>query len=173
MTDQQPTGTPGDGAIRLRPATRQDLPTIVELWSAAWRDGHVGHVPDELLAARDTAYFAAQARRRVGTTWVAIDGADRTAGVVIIADDELFQLAVADHARRTGVGAALLATAESVIHADHATAWLAVAPGNTRARKFYERRGWLDDGPTIYSAPAAAGQVAVPVHRYVKDRDQR
>jgi ribosomal protein S18 acetylase RimI-like enzyme len=173
VTDQQPTGAPGDGAIRLRPATTQDLPTIVEVWAAAWRDGHVGHVPDELLAARDTAYFTAQAARRLETTWVAIDRTDRIAGVVIIAGDELFQLAVADHARRTGVGAALLTTAERAIHADHASAWLAVAPGNTRARKFYERRGWIDDGPTTYSAPAATGQVAVPVHRYVKDRDQR
>ena len=173
MTDQLPAEAPSDGAIRLRPATPQDLPAIVEVWSAAWRDGHVGHVPDELLAVRDSAYFTAQATQRLGTTWVAIDGAGRIAGVVIIAGDELFQLAVADHARRSGVGAALLTTAESVILADHATAWLAVAPGNTRARTFYERRGWLDDGPTIYSAPAAAGKVAVPVHRYVKDRDQR
>ena len=31
---------------------------------------------------------------------------------------------------------------------------LAVAPGNTRARGFYERRGWVDDGPMTYAAPS-------------------
>lgn len=173
MTDRQPDGTHVDGEIRVRRAGRDDLATIVEVWSAAWRDGHVGHVPDELLAARDTAYFTAQAAHRLASTWVAVDRANRIAGVVIIAGDELFQIAVAEHARRAGAGAALLTTAERVIHADHDTAWLAAVPGNTRAREFYERRGWIDSGPMTYSAIAAAGPVAVPVHRYVKSRAQR
>lgn len=170
MTDQPPPGAHIDGGIRVRRAAPNDLSGIVAVWSAAWRDGHVGHVPDELLAARDPSYFTAQAAQRLDTIWVAVDPDDRIAGVLIIAADELFQLAVADHARRAGVGAALLATAERVILADHDTAWLAVAPGNTRAREFYTRRGWIDDGPMTYSAPAAAGRVAVPVHRYVKRR---
>lgn len=50
----------------------------------------------------------------------------------------------------------------------HDRAWLAVATGNGRARRFYERQGWVDEGPFDYPAAAADGPVAVPCHRYVK-----
>jgi hypothetical protein len=54
---------------------------------------------------------------------------------------------------------------ERVGAAGHVSAWLAVVPGNARARRFYERRGWADDGPFDYLAP---GGIAVPCRRYVK-----
>jgi len=47
-------------------------------------------------------------------------------------------------------------------------AWLAVAPGNARARRFYERRGWIDEGLFDYPAATADGPMAVPCRRYVK-----
>jgi hypothetical protein len=43
-------------------------------------------------------------------------------------------------------------------------AWLAVVTGNARARRFYERSGWADDGELDYVADG----VAVPCRRYVK-----
>jgi hypothetical protein len=43
-------------------------------------------------------------------------------------------------------------------------AWLAVVPGNARARRFYERSGWADDGGFDY----VAGEITVPCRRYVK-----
>lgn len=51
----------------------------------------------------------------------------------------------------------------------HRRAWLAVVPGNTRARKFYARNGWSDEGPFSHLAPGPHGLVTVPAHRYVKD----
>ncbi|WP_372509050.1 GNAT family N-acetyltransferase [Actinomadura madurae] len=70
--------------------------------------------------------------------------------------------------RRGRVGGALLRAAEERFSGRHSEAWLAVVPGNTRARRFYEFHGWRDTGPMTYSAPTATGRVDVPVHRYVK-----
>lgn len=167
------SGSISDGVVRppaVRRARPDELADVVAVWSRAWLDGHLGHVPEALLAARDSSYFTTQATRRLGTTWVALDAADHVLGIVIIAQDELFQLAVAGSARRGGVGAALLARAEREIYATYSRAWLAVVPGNVRAREFYARHGWLDEGPTVYSAPAAAGPIHVPVHIYAKLR---
>ncbi|MFC4942191.1 hypothetical protein [Pseudonocardia sp. GCM10023141] len=40
--------------------------------------------------------------------------------------------------------------------------------GNARARRFYERNGWSDEGLFDHTAPSASGPVSVPAHRYVK-----
>jgi RimJ/RimL family protein N-acetyltransferase len=45
---------------------------------------------------------------------------------------------------------------------------LAVVAGNTRARRFYERNGWSDEGPFEHHAPSDSGPIVVPPHRYVK-----
>ena len=43
-------------------------------------------------------------------------------------------------------------------------AWLAVVPGNTRARAVYARNGWRDTGGMTYDAPTRSGRtVPVPV----------
>ncbi|MFL6076144.1 MAG: GNAT family N-acetyltransferase [Mycobacteriales bacterium] len=158
------------GMVRVRAGTAADVPVAAEVWRAAWYDGHRGHVPDALLAARDPGYFHATAAALAGGTLLAVDPDDRIVGLVIVKDDELVQLAVDRTARRGGVGALLLAAAEARIAATgHDRAWLAVVPGNTTARAFYERHGWTDDGPLTYAAPAATGgPVPVPVRRYLK-----
>jgi GNAT superfamily N-acetyltransferase len=158
--------------VRIRPATAADVPVAAEIWRAAWYDGHRGHVPDALLAARDPEYFHTRATELAGGTLLAVDadGGDRIAGLVIVENDEVLQLAVDRTARRGGVGALLLAAAEArIAAAGHGRAWLAVVPGNATARAFYERHGWTDDGPLTYAAPTATGAaVPVPVRRYVK-----
>ena len=74
----------------------------------------------------------------------------------------------ADH-RGSGVASALLAEAERLVAAaGHRQAWLAVVPGNARARRFYERSGWVDDGPFDNPAAYAGGTIPVPCRRYVK-----
>jgi ribosomal protein S18 acetylase RimI-like enzyme len=63
-----------------------------------------------------------------------------------------------------------MAEAERRIKANgYARAWLAVVPGNARARAFYERAGWRDEGAFDYEAAAEGGPIAVPCRRYVKD----
>jgi hypothetical protein len=56
-----------------------------------------------------------------------------------------------------------------VIGAAHDTAWLAVVPGNARARRFYERQGWYDAGPFDNPAFTRDGStLLVPTRRYEK-----
>ena len=50
----------------------------------------------------------------------------------------------------------------------HPGAWLAVVAGNARARAFYERAGWRDEGPFDYAAASEGKTIVVPCHRYTK-----
>jgi len=63
----------------------------------------------------------------------------------------------------------LLADGEARVAASgHSKAWLAVVPGNDRARAFYARNGWVDEGLFDYPAPAGDGSITVRAHRYTK-----
>ena len=96
----------------------------------------------------------------------AADGA--LEGFVMVVDDEVEQVFVARSARGSGLADQLLAEAERrVAAAGHAEAWLAVVAGNARARRFYERQGWRDEGDLPYEV-TAGGEVHVsPCRRYV------
>jgi GNAT superfamily N-acetyltransferase len=104
---------------------------------------------------------------RLSSTTVATAGLD-IVGFVTVRGDELEQLFVDQRARGTGVAAALIRHGESVIAEHFDLAWLAVATGNARARRFYAREGWTDAGAFEYSAAIAGGTIAVPCHRYEK-----
>ncbi len=151
----------------LRPARPADADAIAVVWHDAWRDGHIGHVPDALLDHRTLDQFRKRVPERLPTTTVAeVDG--EVVGFVTVQDDELEQLFVAADARASGVADALLRRGESVIAEHHAAAWLAVATGNARARRFYERNGWADAGPLDYEAQTDSGPMVVPCRRYEK-----
>jgi ribosomal protein S18 acetylase RimI-like enzyme len=155
--------------VTLRPAQPEDTDDVAEVWQAAWHDGHRGHVPDALIEARDPAYFEARSRELVDHVTVAVDD-DQLLGVLIVAADELQQIMISAAARGRGVGGLLLDEAERLVAAaGYDAIWLAVVPGNTSARRFYERRGWVDRGEETYDAVTlGGGTVAVPVRRYVK-----
>jgi len=152
----------------MRPATSADAPIVGMIWHRGWRDGHEGHVSDELVSVRTEASFHLRASQRVADTTVAtVDGA--VAGFIMVVDDEVEQVYVAQAHRGTGVAAALLARAEEIVADNgHASAWLAVVAGNARARRFYERNGWIDRGLIDYPAATDGGPTLIPAHRYDK-----
>jgi GNAT superfamily N-acetyltransferase len=152
----------------LRPAQPRDVDEIAAIWHQGWRDGHLGHVPDSLTAARTEDSFRLRAGQRVGETVVAsVDGA--VAGFIMVTGDEVEQVYVSAAHRGTGVAAVLLAEAERLVKAaGYPRAWLAVVAGNDRARRFYARQGWTDDGLIDYPAATADGPIHIPAHRYVK-----
>ncbi|AUH44677.1 GNAT family N-acetyltransferase [Streptomyces sp. CMB-StM0423] len=160
--------TTHDEKPTLRPARPGDAAAVARLWESAWRDAHLGHVSDALVAMRTPESFAARAAARVPETAVAEVGGE-IAGFVTAGGDEVEQLFVAAEHRGTGVAALLLAEGERrVAAAGHERVWLAVVTGNARARRFYARQGWMDEGPLDYQAEGEDGPVTVPCHRYAK-----
>jgi GNAT superfamily N-acetyltransferase len=145
-----------------------DAPAIADIWHAGWQDGHLGHVPDALVRVRDEPSFRTRAIDRVEDTTVAVVGG-QIAGFVVVSGDEIEQAYVAGPYRGTGVADALMTDAERRIwSAGHSQAWLAVVAGNARARRFYERRSWVDAGQFDYPAAGDGEPILVPAHRYVK-----
>src|SRR6478735_5958306 len=59
-------------------------------------------------------------------------------------------------------------TPSRVAAGGHATASLAVVVGNTRARRFYERQGWVDRVDLPYEVSAGGQTFVSPCRRYVK-----
>ena len=151
----------------LRAASFADADAIAALWHLGWIDGHLGHVPEALHAHRRLVDFQQRVPPRIPTTTVATLGTE-VVGFATLHDDELEQLYVAASARGGGVAAALIRHAERAIAERYSTAWLAVAVGNARARRFYARQGWSDVAALDYPAETAAGPVIVLCRRYEK-----
>ena len=157
-----------DAAVTIRAAHPVDAKAVGEIWWQGWGDGHLGNVPDDLVAIRTEESFGTRAAERVGDTTVAVVD-DEVAGFVMVVDDEVEQVYVSTRHRGSGIAAALLGEAERQVRANgHDQAWLAVVAGNARARRFYERNGWVDEGPFDYLASSAAGPIPVRSHRYLK-----
>lgn len=152
----------------LRPGTDADAPAVADLWHAGWHDAHAGHVPEGLTAARTLAEFHERTPSKAADTTVAeVGGA--VAGFVMVVGSEVEQVFVGAPARGTGLARTLLDEAERQVAAGgHAEAWLAVVEGNARARRFYEKCGWRDDGPLPYRVTSGGTTYTSPCRRYVK-----
>jgi GNAT superfamily N-acetyltransferase len=157
-------------AVLVRPASPEDSAAVAGIWYHGWQDGHLGNVPDALVAIRTEESFGRRAAVRVRDTVVAtVD--DEVAGFVMVVDDEVEQVYVSARHRGSGVAGILLTEAERLVALNgHERAWLAVVAGNARARRFYERNGWADEGPFDYPAQSADGPIPIPIpcQRYVK-----
>jgi ribosomal protein S18 acetylase RimI-like enzyme len=154
--------------VGLRQGTPEDAPAIAAIWQSGWRDGHLGRVPAELTEIRTEDSFRARAAERAGEMAVAVvDGA--VVGFVLVDRDEVEQLYVSSSHRGKGIADALMKEAERRIKANgHTRGWLAVVPDNARARAFYERAGWCDEGSFDHEAPGEEGPIVVPCRRYTK-----
>lgn len=155
----------------LRRSTPDDAADVAAIWHQGWHQAHVGHVPEGLAAARTLAAFHERASLLVaGTTAALADGA--VVGFVMVVDDEVEQLFVTPWARGTGLAAQLLTEGEQQVQtAGHRLGWLAVVAGNARARRFYERRGWVDEGDLAYEVVAGGATYISPCRRYTKRLD--
>lgn len=146
---------------RIRRATPADVAAVSDVLLAAGLDAWATFLgadrieaanrgrqhPADLVAEDDHGVFAFVA-------W------DRTTGEI---------LRLYTHPRRTGSGAghALLDPALDALRAaGHAQAWLHTEARNERARRFYERHGWREDGPARVRDWHGARLVEP---RYVKD----
>ena len=87
-------------------------------------------------------------------------------GFTMVVADELEQIYVA--ASHRGLADALIATRAPDQGGRPRSRVARVVPGNARARRFYERRGWTDEGPFEYPAEAGSEPVQVRAQRYVR-----
>jgi GNAT superfamily N-acetyltransferase len=153
----------------IRPADTADMSGVADLWHEGWHFGHAGHVPDGLTAARTLEAFHERTPSRVADTTVAVSEEGELLGFVMVAGDEVEQVFVGPVARGGGLAALLLAEAERrVASGGHGEAWLAVVAGNARARRFYEKHGWVDTGDLPYEVTAGGRTYVSPCRRYVK-----
>ena len=153
----------------IRPATAAEMSAVADLWHEGWHDGHAGHVPDGLTEARTLGAFHERTPSRVADTLVAVGASAELLGFVMVVSDEVEQVFVGRAARGTGLAVDLLTEAERRVAAGgHDQAWLAVVAGNARARRFYEKFGWDDEGDLPYEVTAGGQTFVSPCRRYVK-----
>ena len=88
--------------ITLRAAIAGVPPAIAQIWHAGWPDGHLGNVPDALLAFRDEVSFGRRAAERIVDTSVAVVSGE-VVGFTMVVADELEQIYVAASHRGLGV----------------------------------------------------------------------
>jgi ribosomal protein S18 acetylase RimI-like enzyme len=150
----------------VRPATVDDAEAIAGLHVRAWRVAYAGIVPDDVLGQLDPAAWAQRRLRAIesrrSTMLVAADtdtgglagfiecGAGRTTGDwdnVDPAEGQVYAIYVDPQCWGTGAGRALMdAGVAALTAAGRSPVRLWVLDANDRARRFYERYGFVLDG---------------------------
>ena len=143
--------------MRIRVATGEDAEGIASVQERTWQAAYRHVFP---VAELERGGFIQPDRwrgrlahpPRGWSTFVAEDDG-RVIGFVSVGPSrdevktgELYAIYVEPEAWSTGVGRALIETAESRLHEQYAEATLWVLGDNPRARSFYERAGWTADG---------------------------
>ncbi|MEV6987095.1 GNAT family N-acetyltransferase [Sphaerisporangium sp. NPDC051017] len=149
---------------RVRRAVPRDAATLAAVQDASWKAAFAGLMPDDYLASLDVAAFRA--------TWEeCLAGPVRPSSGILVAEDDAQVVGYAryyatddaddDPARvgmlgslytlpavwGTGVGKALMTEVLGALaSAGYAESTLWVLEGNGRARNFYRRQGWSEDG---------------------------
>ena len=144
--------------ISVRLATPDDARAIAEVHVATWRGAYAHAFPAEVLeslsvdererlwartvASDEFTVYVAQTGRVVGFVSV---GPSREAD----GEGELYAIYVEPSSWGAGAGPALMRAALDRLAERFASAILWVLEDNPRARRFYEREGWVLDGERI------------------------
>jgi GNAT superfamily N-acetyltransferase len=149
-------------AVTIRRARRDDVLAINRIHRAAWSLAYRGIVPDAAIdavtAMSEAAWESALADERPGVFVAERD--DTVLGWVRMQGRMIKSLHVDPGEHGGGIGTALLDHAAAVIGDG---AYLLCLTGNPRARGFYARRGWRDDG----CEPERIGGVDYPAIRFL------
>ena len=133
----------------IRPFVEPDLPALIELWVAAWKETGFAIDFDARRAWLESRLSALSADG--GLIAVGLDGGGRAAGFVALdpRTGYLDQLCVAPSERGSGLADALLNEAK---RRSPGGVELEVNEGNGRARRFYEREGFAVVGRSVNPA---------------------
>jgi RimJ/RimL family protein N-acetyltransferase len=167
----------------IREPTSEDVTALGRLHAEAWQSAYAGQMPAEVLG-RVTVERRTERWTRILADGVGpserIDVAEAEGQVVGFAHTgpcrdedaayglgELYAINVAPAWWGKGAGPALLEAARhSLAAAGFGSAVLWVLPGNARARRFYEARGWISDGE---AREIRLGGTPIPEVRYTID----
>jgi GNAT superfamily N-acetyltransferase len=154
--------------VTVRTAAPDEVDRLASLWFDGWQDAHLEILPAALRRFRTLESF--RDRLHAALPHVRVAGPPgEPVGFTIVKGDELYQLYVSAASRGTGVAAALIADAETLIaHSGADTAWLACAIGNARAARFYEKHGWQRIGTMVSELETPDGLFPLEVWRYEK-----
>lgn len=132
----------------IRPATVADAGAIGEVHVASWRAAYAGLIPDDFLAGLSAESRAASWARLIGDGGRVLvaeeDGV--IAGFAAYGDGRLYALYLLPEYWGRGLGRALHDRVVADLSGDRAVLW--VLATNERAKAFYVRQGWVDDGVT-------------------------
>lgn len=149
----------------IRPATRDDIPTLTELWHTGWHAAHAQIVPAALTELRTRDSFAQRVNDHLANTWVAENGA----GFCMLDGSEVYQFYVSATAQGTGLATTLMQHAEMTLKtAGHRDIWLACSIGNARAARFYTKSGWINVGTKRIDLESSAGAFPLDIWRFEK-----
>jgi GNAT superfamily N-acetyltransferase len=171
------------GRVIVRPAAPADADELARVQIASWRAVYTGLMNPVVLAGLDFDELAHRWRVRLENAHnparnlvaaaqgelrgFAAIGAARDADLERGRFGELWAIYVEPAAWGAGVGQALLATAEAELGWRFSQFVLWVLEKNTRARRFYEKHGWVLDGGR--KEPVEAGWT-LPHLRYRKTK---
>lgn len=146
-----------DDGWELRPPTLEDCDELGRVHMAVWRDAYAGIMPADYLAGLSEERSAAKWRERLSSrtspdvrTLLVVDAEGRIAGFGSAGPSrdedaptewELYVVNLLPIARGTGLADHLL---DAIVGEREATLW--VVEDNARARAFYTRRGFVDEG---------------------------
>ena len=142
----------------IRRATPDDAEAIARVEVRTFQYAYAEILEPEFLAELDPSARAEEWRTALAQDAVVMIAEidDRVAGYASVRDGSLRMLYVDPVAQGAGVGSRLLAQAEA-----EGARELEVFEANGHGRRFYESRGWRDDGP-------AGEWLERPLRRYVR-----
>jgi GNAT superfamily N-acetyltransferase len=132
----------------IRPATVADAPAIGEIHVRSWQAAYAGLIPADFLARLSAEPRAASWGQNIGEGGPVLvaeeDGV--IAGFAAYGDDRLYALYLLPEYWGRGIGRVLHDRVVEKMSGDSAVLW--VLSTNERAKAFYVRQGWVDDGAT-------------------------
>ncbi|MGH3017289.1 MAG: GNAT family N-acetyltransferase [Gaiellaceae bacterium] len=150
----------------VRPATPEDARAIAEIQVETWRATYIDVMPQEILDGLDV-----NASTRTWRHWLSVEAtaqfvAERSGAVVGFASvgpsrhepesGEVYSIYVRPDAWDTGSGWALMDAAVAWLARQWEEAILWVAEENPRARRFYERYGWVAESTRVEEVVSGA-----------------
>ena len=154
--------------MMVRFARPSDVSGVAALYCAVWHETQAPFMPVQECKRRTSAFFVERMSALLATTVVQVRSRS-IVGFVAWSGNLLGQIYVAKAFRGINVGSALMAKAEYEMAGQGINrAELHCVAGNDRARRFYERLGWICQGEMVEPVLGEGGEVGVAFWRMAK-----